>query len=345
LSYRKNDLKLIQLTLILSTTTLFATTLVEKAKAAGLAPIPANKTELLKLIDNVNNPITDVKVELGKKLYFDPRLSKSSLISCNTCHNLGAGGVDGLSAAIGHGWRANPLHLNSPTVYNSVFNQVQSWNGRNPDLEDQAQGPIQAEPVMAAPKELVLQRIKSIPEYVNAFQNAYGDNAEIDFKKITDVIAVYERTLVTPSRFDSYLLGRDDALTLAEKEGLNTFIDKGCATCHNGVGLGGTMQPFEIAGKYKFADVGNFKGDANAMIKVPTLRNIEETAPYFHNGKVWSLQEAIKMMGNIQLGIQLNDKDAISIETFLKSLTGEKPEVKYPILPLSTQDTPKPDSL
>ena len=136
----------------------YAATLADKAKEAGLKPIPSSKTELLKLTDKANNPITDAKVELGKKLYFDPRLSKSGLISCNTCHNLATGGVDNVSAAIGHKWSANPHHLNSPTVYNAVFHSSQFWDGRSPHLEDQAQGPIQAGPEMAAPKALIVER-------------------------------------------------------------------------------------------------------------------------------------------------------------------------------------------
>lgn len=327
------------------TTSVFSATLVDQAKQAGLLPIPSSKAKVLKLVDDSKNPITDAKVELGKKLYFDPRLSKSSLISCNTCHNLATGGVDGVSAAIGHKWTANPHHLNSPTVYNSVLNDVQFWDGRSPHLEDQAQGPIQAGPEMAAPKELVVERVTSIPAYVDEFKAAYGDNVKISFAKIADTIAIFERTLITPSRFDAFLNGSSNALNQAEKDGLKTFIDKGCVSCHSGIGIGGTMQPFEVAGKYKFANVGDFKGDVNGMVKTPTLRNIEETAPYFHNGKIWSLQEAIKEMGSVQLGININDKEAASIETFLKSLTGTKPQVIYPILPPSTQNTPKPDSL
>jgi cytochrome c peroxidase len=204
---------------------------------------------------------------------------------------------------------------------------------------------MQAEPEMAAPKDLVVNRITSIPAYVEEFKKAYGKDVKIDFEKIAATIGVYERTLVTPSRFDDYMNGKDGALTKAEKEGLKTFIDKGCATCHDGIAVGGTMQPFQIANKYKFASTGDFKGDANGMVKAPTLRNIEETAPYFHNGQFWSLQDAIKEMGSVQLGIVINDKEAASIETFLKSLTGAKPQVIYPMLPPSTTTTPKPDSL
>lgn len=253
------------------------------------------------------------------------------------------GGADGVAAAIGHKWTANPAHLNSPTVYNSVLNKVQFWDGRSPHLEDQAQGPIQAGPEMAAPKELVVARVTSMPEYVEEFKSAYGDKVKIDFKLIADTIAVFERTLVTPSRFDDFLHGDLNALTPAEKEGLNLFVDKGCVSCHNDIGLGGTMQPFQVAKKYKFASLGGFQGDKNGMVKTPTLRNIEETAPYFHNGAIWSLADAVKEMGSVQLGINISDKESKKIVTFLKALTGDKPEVSYPILPVSTPKTPKPD--
>lgn len=316
--------------------------LLKKAKEAGLKPIPQSKLEVLKLVDNPKNPITDCKVELGKKLYFEPRISKSGLISCNTCHNLGMGGVDGVGAAVGHKWTPNPAHLNSPTVYNSVLNAVQFWDGRDPHLEAQAQGPIQAGPEMAAPKALVLARVVSMPDYVAEFKKAYGDDVKITFDLIADTIAVFERTLITPSKFDAFMNGNLNALNKDEKEGLKTFIDKGCVSCHTDIGLGGTMQPFQIHAKYSYAK-GDFKGDKNNMVKTPTLRNIEETVPYFHNGNIWTLKEAVKEMGSVQLGIKISDADAAKIETFLKSLTGKKPEITYPILPVSTEKTPKPD--
>jgi cytochrome c peroxidase len=318
--------------------------LIEKAKKAGLKPIPQDKTELFKLTDNPKNPVTDAKVELGKKLFFDPRLSKSGLISCNTCHNLATGGVDGVDVATGHMWRHNPHHLNSPTVYNAVFASKQFWDGRSPDLEDQAQGPMQASPEMAATKEHVEKVVRSIPEYMKAFQNAYNDPKFVPtFKDVADVIGDFERTLVTPSRYDQYLYGKSDALTAEEKEGLKIFIDKGCASCHNGVALGGSMQPFPVAGKYKYANVGDFKGDKNGMVKVPTLRNILETRPYFHNGAVWTIEEAIKIMGETQLGTKLSDEETAKIKAFFGALTGKKPYVRYPMLPASTNKTPKPD--
>ncbi len=329
--------------LLLSINAFASNSLIIKAKESGLSAIPSSNLEILKLVDNPKNPITKAKVELGKKLFFEPRLSKSGLISCNTCHNLGMGGVDGLEAAIGHKWRANPGHLNSPTVYNSVLNKVQFWDGRDPHLEAQAQGPIQAGPEMAAPKDLVLKRLTSMPAYVKEFKNAYGPKSKITFELITDTIAVFERTLITPSRFDKFLNGNEKALNKKEKTGLKVFINKGCTTCHNNIGLGGTMQPFQIAKKYKFVSIGGFKGDKNGMVKTPTLRNIEETAPYFHNGAIWSLKEAVQEMGSIQLGIKISDNEAKQIVDFLKSLTGKKPDISYPQLPVSTKTTPKPD--
>ncbi|MEA1914415.1 MAG: cytochrome-c peroxidase [Campylobacterota bacterium] len=317
--------------------------LITKAKNAGMKPIPTSQLELLKLIEDPKNPITDAKVTLGKRLFFEPRLSKSGLISCNTCHNLGMGGVDGVAAAVGHKWTANPAHLNSPTVYNAVFNSSQFWDGRDPHLEAQAQGPMQAGPEMAAPKSLVEARINSMPAYVEEFKATYGNDVKIDFELITATIGLFERTLVTPSRFDDFMHGNSEALSQDEKTGLKVFIDKGCASCHNDVGIGGTMQPFQVAKKYKFASLGGFQGDKNGMIKTPTLRNIEETAPYFHNGAIWSLNDAVKEMGSTQLGININDKEAEQITTFLKSLTGDKGDISYPQLPVITSTTPKPD--
>jgi len=340
--------KLLTTSLLISSF-LFATTahtnnvIAKKAISNGMMSIPEDKAVLQKLIDPNGNMVTAKRVELGKKLYFEPRLSKSGIISCNTCHNLGLGGADGVAAAVGHQWKANPHHLNSPTVYNAVFFQKQFWDGRSHDLEDQAQGPMQAAPEMASPQSLVIERINSIPEYVAEFKGAYGDKVNIDFEIITATIGIFERTLVTPAPFDDFLNGKEDALTDAQKVGLNTFIEKGCANCHNGIALGGTMQPFEIAAKYKFAHLGDFKGDDKGMVKTPTLRNITETAPYYHNGGIWSLAEAVKEMGSTQLGIKISDREAKQIVNFLGALKGRKPEITYPQLPESTLKTPQPD--
>ena len=332
----------ILMTSALAASVVLGASLAQEAKDSGLMPIPNNSKELRKLINNAKNPLTQEKIDLGKKLFFEPRISKSGLISCNTCHNLGTGGVDGVAAAIGHKWTANPHHLNSPTVYNAVFIDAQFWDGRDPDLEKQAQGPILAAPEMAATKEHVVSTVTSMPEYVSAFKVAYGDDVEIGYEKITDTIASFERTLVTPAAFDAYLNGDSKAMNQKQKDGLKTFIDKGCATCHTGVALGGSMQTFAF-NQYTYKDIGDFKGDANGLVKVPTLRNITETAPYFHNGAIWTLKEAIVEMGRIQLGININDKEAASIEAFLTSLEGKKPEVSYPQLPARTKGTPRPN--
>ena len=328
--------------LAVTAASLMASSLVQEAKNAGMAAIPESETELLKLIDNPKNPITKAKVELGKKLYFDPRLSKSGLISCNTCHNLSKGGDDGMEAAIGHKWTANPHHLSSPTVYNAVFNDKQFWDGRSPDLEDQAQGPIQASPEMAATPEHVVAVVTSMPEYVKEFKKAYGKDVKITFKKVADTIGAFERTLVTPAPFDKFMNGCPSAMTKEQKEGLKTFIQVGCASCHNGVGIGGSMGAMNVAAKYKYMNVGDFKGDKNGMVKVPTLRNVTETAPYFHNGKIKTLSGAIKEMARIQLGTKLSDKQVKSIEAFLGALDGQKPYMKVPMLPASNDKTPRP---
>ena len=336
-------MKLLTLTL-LATATLIASPLTKKAHDAGLMPIPNSEVELMKLIDNPNNHITPEKVELGKKLYFDPRLSKSGLLSCNFCHNLSEGGDDGVAAAIGHSWTANPHHLNSPTVYNAVFFDVQFWDGRDPDLEKQAQGPIQAAPEMAATKEHVVTTVTSMPAYVAEFENAYGKDVKITFEKVADTIATFERTLVTPSPYDAYLNGNENAMTDAQKKGLETFIDLGCASCHTGVAVGQSMNMLNIMATYKYQNVGDFKGDANGMVKVPTLRNITQTAPYFHNGQITTLKEAIVEMGRIQLGVAVTDAQAASIEEFFGALEGVKPVLAMPMLPASTATTPKPDT-
>lgn len=335
-------MKKVMTAVALVTSSVMASSLIQDAKNAGLAPIPASKTELLKLIDNPKNPITEAKVKLGEKLYLDPRLSRSGLISCNTCHNLMEGGDDGVGPSTGHMWRHNPHHLNAPTVYNAVFFGSQFWDGRAKDLEEQAQGPTLAHPEMAATKEHIVAVVKSMPEYVKEFKQAYGDDVKITFTKVTDTIANFERTLVTPAPFDAFMNGYKDAMTPKQKEGLKTFIQVGCTSCHNGVALGGEMNAFNVAATYKYMNVGDFKGDKNGMVKVPTLRNITQTAPYFHNGMVWNLKDAIKEMGRIQLGVKISDAQADSIEAFFHALDGKKPAITLPVLPSSTPSTPRP---
>jgi len=328
---------------LLASSVMMAASLTQEAKDAGLVAIPTDVSELLKLTQDPKNKMTAQKIKLGKMLYFEPRISKSGLISCNTCHNLATGGDDGLAAARGHKWSANPHHLGSPTVYNAVFFERQFWDGRSPSLEDQAKGPMVASVEMAASPKHIVDTVVSMPEYVALFKQAYGKNVDISYENIAKAIGLFERTLVTPAPFDDFLNGDKQALSVEEKAGLHTFIEKGCASCHNGIALGGSMNAFEVTAKYKYRDIGDFKGDANGMVKVPTLRNITQTAPYFHNGQEKTLKEAIVEMGRIQLGVAISDKEAASIETFLGSLKGRKPSVTYPILPTSTATTPKPD--
>jgi len=341
-----NKIKLVALSIFTANSIFAADTLLEAAKSAGLKPIPSEHKAQMKLIKEFQKGITVEKAELGKKLYFEPRLSKSALISCNTCHNLSIGGTDGLSAAIGHQWTANPHHLNSPTVYNSVFNTTQFWDGRSPHLGDQAKGPMQAMPEMAITPKMAEERISSMPEYVAEFKKAFPkDKNPVTFENIADAIATFEAILVTPSKFDKFLAGNTKALNKEEKDGLKTFIDKGCTTCHTGYNLGGTSkQKFPLIGEYKYANLGDFKGDKDGTVKVPTLRNITQTAPYMHNGAIWKLEEAVQTMGEKQLGIKLSDAEIAKIVTFLKTLEGKKPSIEYPMLPSSTTKTPIPEA-
>ncbi len=304
------------------------------ALSAGLQAIPANQYEIDKLVDtNPDNRLSRQKIELGKMLYFDPRLSSSNLISCNTCHNLALGGDDENPTAIGHRWSENPQHLNSPTVYNAVFNERQMWDGRFADLEEQAGGPMVNDVEMASNHGLILERIKANPGYARLFKRVFGRVNPISMDNIQKAIAAFERTLVTPSPFDAYLLGEDNALTKKEKRGLTLFIQKGCTACHTGIGLGGGMQPFPLNGTYRYADIGGFTGNEQNLTKVPTLRNISQTAPYFHNGAVSTLKEAVEIMAQTQLGIELSPNETDDIVTFLHTLKGKKPKIAYPDLP------------
>jgi len=250
-------------------------------------------------------------------------------------------GVDGIPVSTGFLARHNPHHLNSPTVYNAVFFQRQFWDGRVKTLEAQAQDPMQASFEMASTPKRIETVVKSIPEYVQEFRKAYGEKP-ITFSLIADTIALFERTLVTPAPYDKFLEGDKNALTKVQKQGLQTFISKGCVSCHSGVALGGDMQPFGIIAPYEYANIGDFKGDKNGLVKVPTLRNIVETPPYFHNGAEETLKDAINEMARIQLGIKLSDTEVYNIEQFFQALSGKKLPMVLPQLPVSTVNTPAP---
>ncbi len=310
-------------------------------------PIPATAPDI------PDNPLTKEKIELGKKLYFDPRLSSSQLISCNTCHNVGMGGDDNLETSIGHGWAKGPR--NAPTVLNSVFNVAQFWDGRAKDLKEQAKGPVQAGVEMNNKPDVVVATLKSIPQYVEMFRKAFPkDKDPVTFDNMARAIEAFEATLLTPdSPFDLYLKGDEKALTDMQKKGLALFIDKGCAGCHNGINIGGhDYYPFGVVEK-PGADVlppedkGRFQvtrtADDEYVFRAAPLRNVAITAPYFHSGKVWSLKQAVAIMGDTQLGKgTLSDSDVEAITAFLESLTGKQPKVVYPIIPPRTDATPLP---
>ncbi len=288
------------------------------------------------------------KVEIGKQLFFDPRLSKSGFLSCNSCHNLSMGGSDNLTSSVGHGWQQGPI--NSPTVLNSAYNLAQFWDGRAADLKEQAAGPIANPGEMAQPHEVALEVIASIPEYVKSFNATFGDDS-ITLDRVTDVIAEFERTLVTPnSRFDKWLTGDEDALTSDELEGYQLFKSNGCAGCHNGPAAGATLfQKMGIVSAYetdnpaqgRYAVTG--KESDRMVFKVPTLRNIELTYPYFHDGSVSTLEEAVQVMGDIQVGRRFTNVETAKIVSFLKTLTGDQPNFALPRLPPSTPNTPQPN--
>jgi cytochrome c peroxidase len=292
-------------------------------------------------------PKSPAMVELGKKLFFDPRLSKSGFISCNSCHNLSMGGTDNLPTSIGHNWQQGPI--NAPTVLNSSMNMAQFWDGRAADLKAQAGGPIANPGEMAFTHELAVDVLNSIPAYKAEFKKVFGkDKANIDM--VTDAIAAFEETLVTPdSRFDKWLKGNKKALTAQEKAGYDLFKNSGCTACHYGPAMGGqSFQKMGLVAEYdtrsKVEGVAGLTGkDADRMkFKVPTLRNVEMTYPYFHDGAVWTLEEAVDIMGRLQLGRTYSKEEIAQITAFLKTLTGKQPDFKLPILPPSTNDTPKP---
>ena len=287
------------------------------------------------------------QVELGKKLYFDPRLSKSGFISCNSCHNLSMGGTDNIPTSIGDKWQQGPI--NAPTVLNSSLNVAQFWDGRAADLKAQAGGPIANPGEMAFSHTLAIGVLESIPEYVTEFKQVFGKD-KITIDEVTQAIAEFEKTLVTPnSRFDKWLLGDKDALTAKEVDGYQLFKNSGCVACHNGEAVGGnSFQKMGVVEPYKStSDAVGMAGvtgkDADRFkFKVPTLRNVEMTYPYFHDGAAKTLAEAVDIMGRLQLGKKFTPEENAKIVAFLKSLTGDQPQFLLPILPPSTEKTPPP---
>jgi cytochrome c peroxidase len=326
-----------------------------KTLVASVALVCAGFTSV-SVSAQTNEPITPVHPpkllnigmsELGKKLYFDPRLSKSGFISCNSCHNLSMGGTDNLQTSIGDHWQQGPI--NAPTVLNSSLNVAQFWDGRAADLQAQAGGPIANPGEMGFSHTLALDMLASIPAYVREFKQVFGTD-KVAINQVTAAIAEFEKTLVTPnSRFDQWLLGKKDALAADELAGYKLFKESGCVGCHNGEAVGGnSFQKMGVVAPYKGDDkaagrAGVTGKDADRFnFKVPTLRNVEMTYPYFHDGSANTLTEAVDVMGRIQLGKKFTAGENEQIVAFLKTLTGDQPAFMMPILPPSADKTPRP---
>jgi cytochrome c peroxidase len=316
----------------------------DRAKLAPFKPLRAKD-------DNAANPPTPEKIALGKQLYFDKRFSKNQDLSCASCHDLARYGQDGTATSSGH--KKQLGGRNSPTTLNASIQFVQFWDGRAKDVEEQAKGPITNPVEMAMANEgAVLAVLSSIPEYEKAFAKVFpGDPKPITFDNMAKAIGAYERTLLTPSPWDKFLAGDDNALTAEQKKGFETFYGKACFSCHMGEGVGGSS--YQKAGAQvpwpNQKDQGRYdltkKEEDRMMFKVPSLRNVAKTAPYFHDGSAKTLEEAVKMMGKHQLSLDLKPEEVASIVTFLGALTGEVPKemMAEPELPKSTDKTPKPD--
>lgn len=287
------------------------------------------------------NEAEETRVALGRMLFFEPRLSASGSVSCNSCHALGEYGVDHRRFSVGI--RGQEGGRNAPSVYNAFGHFSQFWDGRANDVEAQALGPI------LNPKEMgardagsVVAALSRVPEYSVLFAKAFpGASPAISFPNVGAAIGAFERGLVTPGRWDRYLRGDRTALTVTEKKGLKTFVNSGCMICHTGAYLGGSM--FERVGVVESWPNQSDKGRASVtnvaadqmMFKVPSLRNIERTAPYFHDGSAETLEDAVKAMGRFQLGLDFSQEEVDAIVAWLRSLTGDLPltYIQPPALP------------
>ena len=321
------------------------------APALDVVAVRALFKPLPSRFDTPDNPATPEKISLGRMLYFEPRLSKAQDLSCASCHHLDDGGADTERFSKGH--KGQLGGRNSPSVFNAAGQIAQFWDGRAPTVEEQAKGPVLNPVEMAMPdRDYVIKVLSSIPGYVDAFARAFpGEAKPITYENFGRAIGAFERGLVTPTRFDALLAGQDDALDPAESAGLALFVSTGCASCHNGPLVGGSMymklgvvQPYENTkdqGRYDLT-----KNEAERMFfKVPVLRNVANTAPYFHDGSIPDLPSAVRSMAKLQLGKQLSDAQVTSIVTFLGTLTGAPPAyyIAKPVLPPSGPKTPKPD--
>lgn len=318
------------------------------AAAANGLYVPVPKTAP----SPADNPSTTAKVELGKLLFFDPRISSSGSVSCNSCHNLMGGGDDGLATSVGV--KGQTGKRSAPTVWNSGLLTAMFWDGRAPSLEEQAKGPMTNPIEMGmSSHDMVVSRLRKVPGYVQRFTAVYGKENPLNIDNAAKAIAAFERTLNTPdSAFDRYLKGDKKALSASAQRGLKVIEETGCTSCHQGVDFAGPALPagqgfFQkfptfpgttYAAKYHLEDdLGRYeatkKDEDKHMWRVPTWRNIALTAPYFHNGSVATLDEAVRVMAKTQLDKELSDDDVKSVVAFLESLTGKFPEMSLPRLP------------
>jgi len=314
----------------------------QKALSTNMLPIPTTYEELLKVVDNPQNRMTPQKIALGRELFNEKLLSKDRDIACATCHLLKQGGDDNLAVAIGYHGRANPFHLNSPTVLNSALAKAEFWNGRAKDVEEQAGGPIQAPFEMNMKPHEVEERLRAVPHYVAKFKEVFG--SDISFENLRKAIGAYERTLLTHGDYDRFLEGDNSAMSAKAKRGMALFLTKGCRGCHTGISVGGqSIQHFPLRryfsdyvgmifepnikikeSPFPFANEGGFLGrDEKLKFRVPILRNISKTAPYFHNGAVKELKEAVRIMSKYQLGNEFTPMQIDEVVAFLKTLDGE----------------------
>ncbi len=293
--------------------------------------------EPIKPIPSIDFTKRSDEVKLGRMLFEETLLSKDNSISCSSCHDLSRGGADGKSHSVGVNGSVGGI--NAPSVFNSGLNFRQFWDGRAVSLEDQVDGPVQHPKEMGAKWTGVVERLKQRDDYVKEFNKIYPDG--LNKKNIKKAIATFERALLTPNaKFDSFLKGNSKALTSLEKIGYKNFKSYGCISCHQGVNVGGNMyQTMGVMGQYFVdrggkltpADLGRFnvtKVESDKHVfRVPSLRNVELTAPYFHDGSVATLEEAVSKMAKYQLGVELSQEDQGSIVKFLKTLTGEAPVI------------------
>ncbi len=296
-----------------------------------------------------SNELSEARINLGRQLYFENRISKGAKMSCNSCHVLDKYGQDNLPFSPGHEGKLGGR--SSPSVYNAALHVAQFWDGRAPSVEEQAKGPVLNPVEMGMPSaDFVVRVLRSIPGYVEAFKTAFpGEPDPVTYDNFGKAVGAFERKLLTPSRWDAFLSGDKSALSAEEKKGFSTFAQTGCATCHNSVGVGGAM--YQKLGLVKswpgLKDEGRSAVTKNAaekaFFKVPSLRNITETAPYLHDGSVKELDQMVRKMADHQLGKQLTNEETTSIIAFLKSLKGDLPKeyIKAPKLPESGPETPK----